>query len=69
MMNTKTLLLVAMERGEGDGTVSLLTSSEVERNELVPGVGRVRCGTLAGAGPLVGPAHSHELVAKVKPFM
>jgi hypothetical protein len=61
--------LIATEKKEGDGIVSLLTSSEVERNELVPGVRRVRCGTLAGAGPLVGRAHSHELVAKMKPCM
>ena len=47
----------------------LLTSSEVERNESVPGVRRVRCGTLAGADPLVGPAHSHEVFAKMKPCM
>jgi hypothetical protein len=58
-----------MGRKEEDGTVPLLTSSEVERNELYPGVRRVRCGTPAGAGPLVGPAHGHEFVAKMKPYM
>jgi hypothetical protein len=61
--------LIAMERKEEDGAVPLLTSSEVERNELFPGVRRVRCGNLAGAGPLVGPAHGHDFVAKMKPCM
>jgi len=61
--------LIALERKEWDGIVSLIASSEVERNELVSGFRWVRCGTLAGASPLFGPAHSHELVAKMKPCM